>query len=70
MFECIDESLAHGFIILPRVADVGEDLCEGLFIVDADEVLVLGQLLRVQTSRSSASKVSPQPIWWCSASVQ
>ena len=46
-FECLQQTLAHGFIVLAGVADVGEDLGEGFFVVDAQELEVLGQVLLV-----------------------
>ena len=46
-FECFQETLAHGFIVLAGVADVGEYLGEGFFVVDAQEFEVLRQVLLV-----------------------
>ena len=46
-FECFQKTLAHGFVVLAGVADVGEDLGEGFFVVDAQELEVLGQVLLV-----------------------
>ena len=44
-FQCFEQSGGHGFIVLARVADVGENLGEGLLVVDFAEVAVLLELL-------------------------
>ena len=47
MLEGIDEAGGHGLVVATGIADVGEDLGEGLFVVDLAEVAVLRQVLLV-----------------------
>ena len=46
-FECLQERGGHGLVVLAGIADVCEDLGEGFFVVDAQELEVLGQVLLV-----------------------
>ena len=47
MSEGLEESFGHGFVVVAGVADISEDLGEGLFLVDFAEVTVLGQMLLI-----------------------
>ena len=49
--EGLQKFSGEGFTVSGRIADVGEDLCQGFGVIDADELLVLGQ-------RLAGSKVS------------
>ena len=44
MAEGLEETFGHGFVVATGIADVGENLGEGLLLVDLAEVEVLGQL--------------------------
>ena len=43
--EGVDEGFRHGLIVLTRVADVGENLSQRLFVVDLHKVAVLFEFL-------------------------
>ena len=43
--EDFDKFFRQGFVVLAGVADIGEDLCQRLLVVDADKVTVLFQFL-------------------------
>ena len=45
--EGVDEGFRHGLIVLTRVADVGENLSQRLFVVDLHKVAVLFKFLFV-----------------------
>ena len=44
-FQCFEQSGGHGLVVFLRIADVGEDLGEGLLVVDLAEMAVLLELL-------------------------
>ena len=43
----MEEFLRHRLVVLAGVADVGEDLRKRLLVIDADEVLILRQVLLI-----------------------
>lgn len=45
--EGLNERLRHGLVVAARIAYVGENLCQRLLMVDADEVAVLLELLLI-----------------------
>lgn len=47
MLQCLHHSCTHGLVVFLRIADVGEYLCEGEFVVYLYEALVFGQGLLV-----------------------